>query len=96
MVGIRDGVPQIANQFGNRQFLGSCDVANGPAVTRVWRNVNRLEQQLRTRVIGVRDEVHTHPGLDGFVLPVDVTRGSACAVAEEECSGDRQTETQNR
>ncbi len=46
--------------------------------------------------MGVSDVGHAHPGLDGFVLPADVARGSARAVAEEECSGDRQAKAQNQ
>jgi hypothetical protein len=38
--------------------------------------------------MSVSDEGHAHPGLDGFVLPVDMTRGSARAGAEESASGD--------
>lgn len=89
---MRDGVLQLPNQFGNRQFLGSGNFANGPAVARVGRNVNRLKEDVGARVMSVRDEGHAHPWLDGLVLPADMARGSARAVAEEERSGDRQAE----
>ena len=69
------------------------DVTDRPVIARVWFHMDGTEQLFLARVMRVRHERYCHPGLDRFVLPADVPRGSPCPVAKEEGRCYRQTES---
>ena len=93
---ISDSALQIANYIGDGPFFFSRNEAKRPAVTLVWWKSDSLVQDFGAHVMRVGDEGHAHPGVNRFVLPMNVAGVSAGPEAENECPRDCQNQSQSK